>query len=188
MKSALLLSLLAFALPAAAMFKCQSPDGKMTFQEIPCAAAETQSAVKIFAAPPATATPQNTRSPAERSAINIALLHGYPERGMTLGELQTAMGEPTRVNAGDYQGGLTEERIYQRANGTFYVYTGNGVVRAIQTNGAAARNATPAATQGRSCPSASDIKNEEVSANSISLSEDQRRARQRKVADMRACR
>jgi hypothetical protein len=191
MKSVLLMSLLAFALPAAAMFKCQSPDGKTTFQEIPCAATQQQSAVRIFASPPAAATPQDARSPAERSAINVALLHGYPVRGMTLGELQTAMGEPTRINAGDYEGGFTEQRVYQRGNGTFYVYTDNGMVRAIQTTGATARapaGAPPAAAQGRACPSAADIKNEEVSANSISLSEDQRRARQRQVANMRACR
>ncbi|RIX81253.1 DUF4124 domain-containing protein [Acidovorax cavernicola] len=186
MKPIILLPLLLLSLPAAAVFKCQSPDGKVAFQETPCANAEKQSDVRTFAAPsPSPATAQDMRSPADRSAINVAILQGHPVRGMTLKELQSAMGAPTRINTGDYPGGFTEQRIYERDNGTFYVYTESGVVRSIQTSAAIAR--TPS-QQARACPSEFDIKNEEVSANSISLTEPQRRDKQRKIADMRACR
>lgn len=114
------------------MYKCQTAEGKTAFQEIPCATAEKQTDVRTFAAPAAPAS--NERSPALSVAINQAIVGSYPIRGMNLKELQAAVGDPSRVNTGDYQGGYTEQRIYERAGGTIYVYTENGIVRSIQTS------------------------------------------------------
>jgi hypothetical protein len=183
MKSILIVPLLAISLPAAAVFKCQTANGKTTFQEIPCAVEHTQSSVRTFTAP---SPAGNERSGAERSAINVAILQGYPVRGMTVKELQTAMGNPTRVSTGDSAIGRTEERIYEPPNGTYYVYTENGVVSAIQNSEAA--TSTGALQAARHCPSELEIKNDEVSANSITLSRAERQARRQKIAQMRDCR
>ncbi len=177
-------ALLVLALPAAAVYKCQTADGKTTFQEIPCAAVEKQTDVRTFAsAPPPPAA--NERAAALTAAINQAIVGSYPVRGMNLKELQAAMGAPTRVNTGDYQGGYTEQRIYERPGGTIYVYTENGVVRSIQTSESPTR--VEPVQQARYCPSAHEIKNEEVSANSITLTPDQRQERYRKIQRMREC-
>lgn len=172
------------ALPSWAAYKCVGSDGRTTFQELPCAASATQSAVRVAPPPPASSGTVE-RSASERSAINVAILQSYPLRGMTLKELQQAMGNPTRINTGDYDGGYTEQRIYERAGGTIYVYTDNGIVRSIQTT-EAIRRPEPVRS-ARACASEFDIKNEEVSANSITLSDEQRRERQKKIAAMRAC-
>jgi hypothetical protein len=176
--------LLVLALPAAAVYKCQTVDGKTTFQEIPCAIVEKQTDVRTFASPPS--SPATTEaSAALRTAINQAIVGSYPVRGMNLKELQSAIGEPTRINTGDYQGGFTEQRIYERAGGTTYVYTENGIVRSIETS-ESQRRAVPE-QQARNCASAQEIKNEEVSANSITLTADQRQQRNRKIQRMREC-
>lgn len=186
MKLFLAVPLLALALPAAAMFKCQAADGKTTFQEIPCAgASEKQTSVRTYVPPPDPSAPPE-RPAAERSAVNQAIVGSYPVRGMSLKELQTAMGNPSRVNTGDYPGGYNEQRIYERDGGTIYVYTENGIVRSIQTT-ENPRGAAPVQT-ARACASAHDIKNEEVSANSIMLNDEQRRERYRKIERMKACR
>lgn len=180
----LLVPLLMFALPAAAMFKCQTADGKTTFQEIPCATAEKQTSVRTYLPPPDPSGPAE-RPAAERSAINQAIVGSYPVRGMNLKELQSAMGAPSRINTGDYPGGFTEQRIYERQGGTLYVYTDSGIVQSIQTI-ESPRRAEPV-PQARACASAFDIKNEEVSANSITLNDVQRQERYRKIERMREC-
>lgn len=177
-------ALFVLAFPAAAVYKCQTADGKTAFQEIPCASAEKQTDVRTFAAPAASPA-SNERSPAMTAAINQAIVGSYAIRGMNLKELQSAIGEPTRTNTGDYQGGFTEQRIYERSGGTIYVYTENGIVRSIQTT-ESPRRAEPV-QQARYCPSAHEIKNEEVSANSITLSPEQRQERYRKIQRMREC-
>ena len=180
----LLVPLLAITLPAAAVFKCQTTEGKTSFQEMPCAGAERQTSVRTYL-PPSDPSAAAERPAAERSAINQAIIGSYPVRGMSLKELQSAMGVPSRINTGDYPGGFTEQRIYERQGGTIYVYTDNGIVRSIQTT-ENLRRAEPL-QQTRACASAFDIKNEEVSANSITLNDVQRQERYRKIARMREC-
>ena len=185
MKTILAGALLAIAaLPASAVYRCQTPDEKISFQETPCAATEKQSDVRTFAAPAAPAA-ANERSPAATSAINQAIVGSYPVRGMNLKELHAAVGNPSRINTGDYQGGYTEQRVYERLGGTLYVYTENGIVRSIQTS--EAPHTTDTGQQARYCPSAFEIKNEEVSANSITLTPEQRGERYRKIQRMREC-
>lgn len=160
-------------------------DGRTTFQETPCAGA-TEKQTSVLFAPPPEATSAAERSSSERSAINQAIVGSYPIRGMNLADLQAALGHPSRVNTGDYPGGFTEQRIYERERGTYYVYTNNGIIQSIQTT-EHPRSAAPVQT-ARACASAHDIRNEEVSANSITLNDVQRKERYRKIERMRECR
>ena len=179
MKFLLAAPLIALAFPAAAVYKCQGADGRTSFQEIPCAAVEKQTEVRTFASPAAPQA-QAERPAVQGPSVNEAIAGRYPVRGMTLGELQSAMGDPVRVDTGDYEGGYTERRTYQRPGATIHVYTEDGIVRSVQTS----QNTRVAQ---RPCPSAQDIRNEEVSANSISLNSSERRERQRRIQRMKAC-
>jgi hypothetical protein len=182
MKLLLAATLLALAFPAAAVYRCASANGKTSFQEVPCAAGQTQTEVRTFAAPSAPDAPgaaAATGAPPGAS-VNEAIGGRYAIRGMNLNELQMAMGDPVRIETGDYEGGYTEQRIYERPGGRVYVYTENGIVRSIQTT-----QSTRVAQ--RDCPSALEIRNEEVSANSISLTPAQRRERLRQIRRMKAC-
>ncbi|MBB3642590.1 hypothetical protein [Variovorax atrisoli] len=170
------------SVPSWALFKCVV-DGKTEYQERPCAGGATQSRLREVA--PASA-PGAVDVPAElQSAINAGIVGSYPVRGMNQNQLQSALGSPSRVNASDYASGFQEQRIYERPNGTFYVYTRNGIVDSSQFVEAIRPQVVQSA---RSCPSAFDIKNAEVSANSIALSDAQRKEKLEIVQRMRECR
>lgn len=172
----------------AQVYKCPDASGRLALQQAPCEGG-TQLVQKPKPAMPATetGTPPGAEAPViDSTAINRAIVGSYPVRGMTLKELQQAMGAPTRVNAGDYASAYREQRIYERPGGTYYVYTENGFVAAIQFT-QAIRPAAPV-QQARACPGELDIRNAEVSANSIALNEEQRREKMEVVKRMRECR
>lgn len=170
------------ATPSWALFKCVV-DGKTAYQERPCdgAAAQTQMREVAKPEPPG----QAEVPPGLQAAINAGIVGSYPVRGMNVQQLQSALGNPSRVNASDYASGFQEQRIYERSNGTFYVYTENGIVRSSQFTEAIRPQVVQSA---RSCPGAHDIRNAEVSANSIALNEAQRREKLAIVQNMRECR
>lgn len=171
------------AAPSWALFKCVV-DGKTAYQERPCdgAAAQTQMREAAKPEPPGQA---DGLPPGLQAAINAGIVGSYPVRGMNAQQLQSALGSPSRVNASDYASGFQEQRIYERSNGTFYVYTENGIVRSSQFTEAIRPQVIQSA---RSCPSAFDIRNAEVSANSIALNEAQRKEKLAIVQSMRECR
>jgi len=167
--------------PSWALFKCVV-DGRTEYQERPCAGGATQSRLRE-AAP--VASPGADLPPALQAAINAGIVGSYPVRGMNQSQLQSALGSPSRVNASDYASGFQEQRIYERTNGTFYVYTRDGIVESSQFVEAIRPQVVESA---RFCPSAFDIKNAEVSANSIALSDAQRKEKLEIVRRMRECR
>lgn len=171
------------SVPSWALFKCVV-DGKTEYQERPCAGGATQSRLREVA--PSSAAPSSVEVPAQlQGAINAGIVGSYPVRGMNQSQLQSALGSPSRVNVSDYASGFQEQRIYERPNGTFYVYTRNGIVESSQFTEAIRPQVVQSA---RSCPSAFDIKNAEVSANSIALSDAQRKEKLEIVQRMRECR
>ncbi len=199
---ALTASLAGLSLPATAgMFKCHTTGGT-TFQQTPCEnakdAAETYQPSGVpkgkadgtsatSAAPPASATEAAPAAEAvvDPQEINRAIVGSYPLRGMTITQLQSAMGTPDRINSGDYQGGYSEQRIYTKPPMRYYVYTDGVKVRSIQSSQIV--DTTPQVAS-HYCPAALEIKNEEVSANSITLTDDQRKAKLDHIQAMRECR
>jgi hypothetical protein len=183
MSAAVVMVGLTAAAPSWALFKCVV-DGKTAYQERPCdgAAAQTQMREVAKPEPPGQA---NGLPAALQAAINAGIVGSYPVRGMNAQQLQSALGSPSRVNASDYASGFQEQRIYERSNGTFYVYTENGIVTSSQFTEAIRPQVIQSA---RSCPGAFEIKNAEVSANSIALNEAQRREKLAIVQNMRECR
>ncbi|MCM2340453.1 hypothetical protein [Rhodoferax sp.] len=79
--------------------------------------------------------------------------------------------------------GGTQQRIYERGQTTWYVYTDEARVTAVQTS------TTPGARQqsGGRCPNAVEIRSAETSASSITLSDAERVERLRQIGEMRRC-
>lgn len=109
-----------------------------------------------------------------------------PLLGMTLAELQKAMGVPTKVNADNYNGTQREQVIYERSQETWLVYTRSGVVESIQHRPGAPIGRAPTRTAGP-CPSQHDIRNAITSASSMTLSDAERVERWRAIKEMQAC-
>lgn len=76
---------------------------------------------------------------------------------MTRAELDDAMGNPDKVNSGQYGASAQDQLVYYRRGRTLYVYTRDGVVTSIQnTEGA------PAARPRGTCGSPEDIRRIEL--------------------------
>ncbi|MGO4608406.1 hypothetical protein AB4142_18915 [Variovorax sp. 2RAF20] len=181
-KAAVVGAAIAAVTPSWALFKCVV-GGKTEYQERPCASDAAQTQMREAARP---AQPDAAEVPAAlQAAINAGIVGSYPVRGMNASQLQSALGSPSRVNASDYSSGFQEQRIYERPSGTFYVYTEGGIVRSSQFTEAIRPQVIESA---RSCPGAHDIRNAEVSANSIALNEAQRKEKMAIVQRMRECR
>ena len=165
--------------------KCSGADGKVSFQDTPCTGAGEAITVRPAAALGTTnsAAPDWKRLSADsdkRLAILAAIDRREPAIGMSFEQLQQAMGVPNRTNTGEYKTGSTQQRIYEQANKTWYVYTDGATVTAVQAS-------TGPATQSGPCPSGLEIRNAETSASSMLLSDSERSARQREIRAMRAC-
>ena len=118
----------------------------------------------------------------KRSEIQSAVERREAVIGMTLEQLQQAMGLPDRLNTGDYQSGSRDQRIYDRNGRTWYVYTAGNLVTAVQTSATVG-----AAIKLVVCPSPLEIRNVEASASSITLSEGTRVEMLRQVREMKNC-
>jgi hypothetical protein len=175
-------------LPAWAVNKCTGADGKVAFQDAPCMGrGET---LNIRSAPGKTGTAE---SPApdwkakaaesdKRSEIYAAIERREAVIGMTLEQLQQAMGLPNRLNTGDYQSGSKDQRIYDRNGRTWYVYTTGNLVTAVQTSATVRVAIKPTV-----CPGPLEIRNAETSASSITLPEGVRVEMLRQVREMKNC-
>lgn len=168
-----------------AVNKCTGADGKVSFQDAPCVGKGEAITVRPAAAPSSTnsAAPDWKRLSAEsdkRLAVLASIDRREPAIGMTFEQLQQAMGLPNRINTGEYKTGSTQQRIYEQAGKTWYVYTDGATVTAVQAS-------IGPVTQSGPCPSGLEIRNAETSASSMLLSESERTARQREIRAMRAC-
>lgn len=185
---------MALCAPAWAINKCTGADGKVAFQDAPCATGRTEHVVVRPARGDADAGDNAAASGADnwrlkaaaadkRIAIQTAVERHEPMIGMTYAQLELAMGLPNRINTGQYKSGSTQQRIYERGHMTWYVYTDEALVTAVQTSmspGMARQSALP-------CPSAVEIRAAETSASSITLSDAERVERLRQIGEMRRC-
>ena len=112
--------------PAWAVQKCVGQDGKVSYQEAPCAStAKSAEAVKLDPVPPT--TPLDSK-------INAAIATSSIVVGMTAAQVRRSWGSPSKINrtVGSY--GANEQWVYQRENyQAQYVYLENGVVTSIQS-------------------------------------------------------
>jgi hypothetical protein len=175
-------------MPAWAVNKCTGADGKVSFQDAPCAAGKAE-ALNIKASAgttPAAALPAaSPSSPASRSAITSAILAGKPAIGMSRAELERAMGAPARVNSGNYAGQQKDQLIYERPGETWYIYTENGIVTAMQN-----QPSITSASDNRpsvNCPTPLEIRNMETSASSNTIPEAVRVELHRQIRDAKRC-
>ena len=112
------------ASPSWAINKCTAPDGKVSYQEAPCNAAQGAAELKVPVAPPANDL---------EARFNNAIAVGKIMVGMTASQVRRAWGEPTKINVTLGATGRTEQWVYRGRNyRDDYVYLDNGVVRSIQ--------------------------------------------------------
>lgn len=180
--------LLLVAAPAWAINKCTNANGKVSFQDAPCAGQGEKIEVRPASghADPAKqgdALAQRDKIKADNAMAEAIRTH-KPLVGMTAAQLQESMGTPTRVNASNYNGVLHDQLIYERPGETWYVYTRNGRVEAFQHTPAI--NGTARAPSGP-CPTAHEIRSAEISATSMTVGDAERAERLRAVTEMRKC-
>ena len=183
--------LAALCAPAWAINKCTGADGKVAFQDAPCIGKGEQ--LQVRPASGVEALQQAALQPSDwkrknaqidaRLAMQAAIERREPMIGMTPAQLELAMGLPNRINTGEYKSGSKQQRIYERGQTTWYVYTDEALVTAVQTSmtpGAHRQSAGP-------CPDAVEIRSAETSASSITLSDAERVERLRQIGEMRRC-
>ncbi|WP_219211914.1 DUF4124 domain-containing protein [Variovorax boronicumulans] len=120
------IALLCAGTPALAINKCTGVDGKVTYQETPCAASmRSTEALKIQEGP--ATTPEEAR-------FNSAAARGKLIVGMPAQLVRRAWGEPTKINVSVGSYGRHEQWIYDRGSyRAQYVYVQNGIMTSIQT-------------------------------------------------------
>jgi hypothetical protein len=126
------------------------------------------------------AGPGKGQSAADYNRIVTAMANGEPAIGMTREQLTQAMGQPHRANLGQYGDSRQDQLIYERPGGTLYVYIRDEKVSSIQ-------NSVGYKRPPRNCPSSLEIRNAETAAGSITLSDDEKRLKQREVERMKRC-
>lgn len=182
--------LAALCAPAWAINKCTGPDGKMTYQDAPCMAGGVKLDVRPASGHVSAAAQGEARARVDRlkreTDMAEAIRTQKPLVGMTMAQLQEAMGPATKVNADNYNGTLRDQVIYEHPQETWYVYTRNGVVESIQHRPGSPIGAAPARATGP-CPTSHEINNAITSASSITLSESERVERWRAIRAMQSC-
>ena len=176
-----------------AINKCTGPDGKMSFQDAPCADGKGE-ALRIRPASGAATTNSAATGEAQARLAKMkqnnemaeAIRTHQPLVGMTVAQLQDAMGASTKVNADNYNGIQREQVIYERPQETWLVYTRSGVVESIQHRPGTPISRSSTRTAG-SCPSPHDIRNAITSASSLALSDAERAERWKAIKAMQAC-
>ena len=181
---ALLVSTLA---TAQTVYRCTDARGQASFQQAPCdghgtgAITVRPSSAGVEGQPSGDA---NVRREAMRSATaRAAIARGEIVDGMTLVDVRQVLGEPLTVNIDVVNGRRQEQHVYRYADGSSrYVYFREGVVSGVQQRPGYGRR-----EQGQPCPTQLEIRNAEVSARSVTISPDERRAKQARVDEMRRC-
>lgn len=169
---------------AAAQFTCTGPDGRKTFQDVPCPQGHQAEKLQLHQ--------RNTIGPAadRPSHIREAIARRTVAIGMTTEELYRAFGQPSKVNASLYGTNRRDQLIYLKGADTWYVYTDNGVVSAVQHRpGSNFQPSAPvaAASPSRVCPSDLEIRNLEVAAGRMTITPEEREESQRQLRAARAC-
>lgn len=174
------MSLATSCLVAHAQYKCIAPGGGVTFQQTPCVTGAHSTRLELAA--PLPRDPAAVASAASRlqrdaaaadwsAAVRRAIEARLPLVGMTVDELVQAIGMPRNINFSNYGRGPEEQRIYVGSARTWYVYTRGGYVTALQD----VAGGDPTLAARANCPSAQDLRNEEVSLSSPFASDRERR-------------
>ncbi len=181
--------------PAHAINKCTGSDGKIVYQDAPCAGKGEAITVR-----PASGSGDATAAADAQGRIDAmradnemaaAIREKRPMVGMTVKQLNEAMGLATLVNTDMSTGTMREQAIFERPNETWYVYTRNGRVESFQHRpGQAVGHGGRQQRNGKTgpCPSTHEINNAITSATSISLTPQEREARWKVIREMQACR
>ena len=180
---------LMLAPPAWAINKCTGADGKVVYQDAPCMGQGERLNVLPANGSASDAAVGNAQAELNKltrdNELAEAIRTHKPLVGMTVAQLQEAMGLATTVNADNYQGVQREQVIYMRPNETWYVYTRSGIVESIQNRPGAPYGDTRKAQIA--CPSQHEIRNAKVSASSNMLGDAERAERMRSIRQMEAC-
>lgn len=175
---------------AQAINKCIGADGKVAFQDAPCTGNGEKMDVRPASGHSAPAAAGEAQGRLDKlksdNLMSEAIRTRRPLVGMTLTQLQDAMGTPTKVNADNYNGAQREQVVYERPHETWLVYTRSGMVESIQHRPGALVGSTPARNSGP-CPSQHDIRNAITSASSMMLSEAERVERWKSIRAMQVC-
>ena len=189
-KQAIFLSAALLIAPAWAINKCTGADGKVAFQDAPCAGKGEKLDVRPASGHSAPAAAGEAQARVDKlkwdNVMAEAIRTHKPLVGMTVAQLQEAMGPATKVNADNYNGTQREQVIYERLQETWFVYTRNGVVESIQHRPGAPIGAPTARSSGP-CPTQHEINNTITSASSMSLSSAERVERWKAIKEMQAC-
>ena len=184
-------ALLCCTLPVAAqVYRCPDAGGRTVIQQMPC-----QGGAQMDVRPSRGITVPSSADAGEAQVrleklkrdneTAAAIRRGEPLVGMTVDQLRGAMGAPNKVNAANYSGTRKDQLIYYREDATWYVYTTNDVVESIQRSGPTPSTQPQAPVR---CATSREIRDAEVSASSMMLSEQERRDRMKMIEDMRNCR
>lgn len=169
---------------AAAQFTCTGPDGRRTFQDVPCPQGHQTEKLQLHqrnALGPSADRPTLIREAIAKRTVAI---------GMTTDELYRAFGQPAKVNASLYGTNRRDQLVYLKGDDTWYVYTDNGIVSAVQHRPGTNIQASvppPATSLSRTCPSDIEIRNLEVSAGRMTITREERQEAHRQLREARAC-
>lgn len=187
-----LYGLCVLAVPAWAINKCTGPDGKVVFQDLPCAGRgeaidvrPSRGAADAGGGADASDALQQLQQMRRQNDLMQAIREHRPLVGMTVDQVQQAIGNPVQVNNDTSSGALRQQAIYEFDDVTWYVYTRDGVVDYIQ------ERAPTIARQARSskrCATRQEIDQLKTSASSIALSVEERVEMQKRIRDMENCR
>lgn len=181
--------------PVWAQYKCTSPEGRVSYQERPCASQQRSQALDLRTLPPPSAgeasaaaadLAQRNAALDKRIAIRRAIDEHRPLVGMTAAELQQAMGAPNTVNASQVGATASDQHVYQRGTRTIYVYVQAGRVTAIQDTASGRTAAAPVAGK---CLSRREVWELEVEAsrNDVQRNDDARTRYQQRIALAKDC-
>lgn len=165
MSWALICAALVLCEPAGAqIYKCPDPAGRTVIQQMPCAGGTVMNiqrgdAERNDEGDAALASQARVAEMNHRADVRAAINTRRPMVSMTSAELRQAMGQPTRINQANYRGSLQDQWIYERDDGTWYVYTRDGIVTSIQHDDVIAHPRVV-------CPSEFELRNAKVSASS----------------------
>ncbi|GAB4404184.1 MAG: hypothetical protein OHK0048_23600 [Rhodoferax sp.] len=160
------------ATPAWAIYKCAAPQGRVGYQDRPCDGAPIKHLPEAPAAPASAPTPEAWRAKAAKAdaqlAIHAAIERHQPLRGMTLAQLDLAMGEPDERSVTHSSTGRHEYRTYRRDGILWRVALREDVVDSVS------HRALPAGKSKAKCPDPQTLERLRLRASSITLTDAER--------------
>ena len=174
-----------------AAFTCTGPDGRKTFQDTPCTVGQQSEKLTLHqrnVMGPSADRPEHIRKALATKSVVI---------GMTEAEVARVFGQPDKVNANNYRNVRKDQLVYLKGADSWYVYTENGIVTAVQhrpdsnfAQGSGGQAGAGFARQGeRQCPTETEIRQLDIEASrQTGSTAGSREDAQRRLRDARACR